>query len=106
MRWLALVVATFAVAQASASGAPTRAPRAGCHGTSALVHGARTCLRTGLACRTEYRGDYLLAGFDCVRRGWHRKLARASAAALRHGEPYVLGTNGLPSFDVALQAFN
>jgi hypothetical protein len=64
-----------------------------------------TCLRRGRRCKPSLRRIYRAAGFECRRRGKHRRLVRAGPAVRRRGAVIAYGANGRPSFAAALQAF-
>jgi hypothetical protein len=70
------------------------------------IEGKRRCLRAGQRCVTRLRESYLMAGFECRRRGRRLRLVRASEAAVRGDRPVVIGANGLPSLPTVLQAFD
>lgn len=70
------------------------------------MQGETRCLQLKQTCDPAFRGDYLLAGLDCVRSHGKRRLARASDATLRGGGLIALPASGRPTFSQALQLFD
>src|SRR5437763_2298869 len=96
--WTVVAAAAIAVLGVAGSPGAFASPSGGAAKcVRQVVAGKQACLRAGQACRPANRSDFLLAGFECVRRRGKRVLARASLAAQRGPHAFLYDSRGLPT---------